>query len=62
MKPWIISPGTIHPWLGSALGLDQYPIIYRDWEDPHSGALAGPLYRLLGGERDLRPTYGPSMR
>jgi hypothetical protein len=56
-EPYITAPCK-YPWIGSALGLDAYPIIYRDWESPRSGLL-GPAYRLLGGERDLRPTYGP---
>jgi hypothetical protein len=57
--PWVIDPDRVHPWVGSALGLNAYPIIYRDWESPHSGAILGPLYRLAGGERDLQATYGP---
>lgn len=55
---YIIDPDTPHPWVGSALGLDAYPIIYRDWQRPRSGFL-GPVYRVLGGERDLVATYGP---
>lgn len=51
-----------HPWVGSALGLDQYPIIYRDYTNPRSNAVTGPLYRLLGGERNLQATYGPPVR
>jgi len=59
---YILNRGCTVPWVGSALGLDQYPIIYRDYERPYTGAVGGPLYRLLGGERDLRPTYGPPVR
>jgi hypothetical protein len=62
LEPWIIDPCRSHPWVGSALGLDHYPIIYRDWENPRSGALRGPLHRLFGGEKDLRATYGPPVR
>jgi len=62
MQPWILCPGVTHPWIGSALGLDQYPIIYRDWQDLPSSALTRPLYRLLGGERDLEATHGPPAR
>lgn len=61
MEPEIISkePET---WLGSALGLDQYPIIYRDFTNPRSNAVFGPINRLLGGERNLQATYGPPVR
>jgi hypothetical protein len=62
MEPWVLQPGCTHPWVGSALGLDQYPIIYRDYTAPRSGALRGPIRRLFGGERDLQPTYGPPVR
>jgi hypothetical protein len=53
---------TPEPWVGSALGLDQYPIIYRDFTNPRSNAVFGPLYRVLGSERDLKATYGPPGR
>jgi hypothetical protein len=58
--PWMIEPCRTHPWVSSALCLDQYPIIYRGAdEDPHSGLLRGPVYRLFGGERCLQASYGP---
>jgi hypothetical protein len=62
MAPWIIQPGTVHPWVGSVLGLDGYPMIYRDWVPPSSGAFTGPFFRVLGGEQDLQPTYGRIVR
>lgn len=62
LEPWIIHAGCTHPWVGSALGLDQYPIIYRDFTNPRSSAVFGPIFRLLGGERDLQATYGPPLR
>jgi hypothetical protein len=58
-RPWVIDPGCTHDWVASALGLDAYPVIYRDWGPPVSGAILGPVYRLLGGERGLGATYGP---
>jgi hypothetical protein len=58
-QPCVIEPDRVHPWVGSALGLDNYPLIYRDNERPCSGTFLGPVNRLLGGERDLRPSYGP---
>ena len=61
MEPSIVS-NTPEPWVGTALGLDNYPIIYRDFTNPRSNAVFGPLNRVLGGERDLRATYGPPVR
>jgi hypothetical protein len=59
LLPWVIDPDCPDYRVSSALGLDAIPIIYRDRVSPRSGAICGPLYRLLGGERDLRATYGP---
>ena len=56
-RPWIIDREPT-PWVASALNLDQYAIIHRDWESPQSGFF-GPVYRAFGGERDLQATYGP---
>jgi hypothetical protein len=61
MEPWIISKET-EPWVGSAIGLDQHPIIYRDYTNPRSNAVFGPLLRVLGSERNLKATYGPPIR
>jgi hypothetical protein len=55
LEPWILQAGCTHPWVGSALGLDQYPIIYRDFTNPRSG-FGAPIYRFLGGERELQAT------
>jgi hypothetical protein len=57
-EPFIIDCRT-RTWVGSALGLDQYPIIYRDFAAPRSSALIGPVSRVLGGQRGIFPTYGP---
>jgi hypothetical protein len=54
LEPWVLDGGCVHPWVGCALGLGRYPIIYRGWDPP-----CGPLRRLLGGEDDLTATYGP---
>jgi hypothetical protein len=59
MAPWVLDRNQTHPWVGSALGLYRYPIIYRGWENPHSGAVRGTVRRLLGKERDLQASYGP---
>jgi hypothetical protein len=59
MAPWVLDPSRTHPWVSSALGISRYPIIYRSWENPRSGAIRGTFRRLLGKERDLQPSYGP---
>jgi hypothetical protein len=61
LEEWVPRPDVTHPWVGSALGLDHYPIIYRDYQNPRSG-IGGGLYRVLGGERNLKATYGPPVR
>jgi hypothetical protein len=58
LEPMIVEPGVIHGWVSSALGLDQYPIIYRDFTNPRSGAFQGPVNRLFGGENNLKATLG----
>jgi hypothetical protein len=57
--PWVIDSSRTHDWVVLALGLDAYPIYYREIEPPFSGAFIGPVYRLLGGERNLTPSFGP---
>ena len=59
LRPWIVDRRQTHAWVGTALGLDAYPLIYRDWHRPVSGAILGPVYRLLGGERGQQATFGP---
>jgi len=59
MERWILDDTNPDYRISSAPGLDAYPIIYRDQiTNPRSGFF-GPLYRLGGGERSLRATYGP---
>jgi hypothetical protein len=59
LAPWVIDRRSTQDWVTVALGLDAYPIIYRDWRPPMSGAFVGPVYRLFGGEEELEATYGP---
>jgi hypothetical protein len=59
MRPWVLDEEHTHDWVALALGLNAYPIVYRAWERPFSGAIVGPAFRLLGGERNLEATYGP---
>ena len=37
MRRWVINPDCKHEWLVSALGLNCYPIIHREWENPRTG-------------------------
>jgi hypothetical protein len=58
-RRWIVDKNATEPWVASAIGLDQYPIIYRNWGNPHSNVLAGPVFRALGGEAQVHSSYGP---
>jgi hypothetical protein len=59
-RPWIINPCATHPWVAQALGLDCYPIIYRQPDEhPHSGCCQGPLGKLLGCGKQVEASYGP---
>jgi hypothetical protein len=59
LRPWIVNGAQLHPWVGTALGLDDYPLIYREpGQRPYSRRLFGSVFRLFGGERDLEATYG----
>src|SRR5262245_52623636 len=57
-QPYILDRSTPYFWVSSAVGLDAYPIIYRDYRRADSG-IAGPVFRLFGGERNLQASYGP---
>jgi hypothetical protein len=57
-RPYIIDRQNPDFWVSSALGLDQYPIMYRDFRNPLSGGIVGPPARMFGNERNLRSTYG----
>lgn len=58
-KPWFLGPGQPHTWVSSRLGLDAYPIIYRDFgENPRSGGMQGYLRAVLR-RPEPQPTYGP---
>jgi hypothetical protein len=61
LEPWVLDKRP-NAGIAVAVGLSQYPIIYRDWESPRSGTIGGPIYRLFGGERTLQATYGPPLR
>jgi hypothetical protein len=60
LSPWILDEGKTYDWIVYKLGLDAYPLIYRDWQQPpRSGAIRAPINRVLGHERDVCPSYGP---
>lgn len=60
LSPWVVDEGPRYDWVVYRLGLDAYPLIYRDRElHPRSGALRGPVSRALGRDRDACPSYGP---
>jgi hypothetical protein len=61
-RPWILDDCRTHPWVGTALGLDCYPIIYRDFEHPRSGLLRGVTSRILGRDRDTTASFGAPIR
>ena len=60
-EPWVRTEEPV-TWVGSALDLDRYALIYRDYTNPRSNAVFGPVFRLLGNERNLIATYGPPVR
>src|SRR5262249_45612718 len=37
LLPWIIDPNQKHDWILTLLGLDGYPLIHRELENPRSG-------------------------
>ena len=50
-EPWIIDSCRKHSWILDRMGLRGYPVIERDWENPRSGVLMGPISAILGKER-----------
>jgi hypothetical protein len=60
LMPWVVDPDQRKfQWVGTWLGLDGYPIIHRDCEDPRSGPIRSAVQRALGIENTPEPTYGP---
>jgi hypothetical protein len=52
LAPWIIDPSRKHPWVSDRMDLRAYPVIERNWENPHSGVLMGPIFSLLAIDRE----------
>jgi hypothetical protein len=48
LERWIIDPCRKHPWVSQRMGLGAYPLIGRDWENPHSGLLWTSVSAVLG--------------
>jgi hypothetical protein len=61
-RKWICDRDKVEPWVATVLCLEQYPIIWREWGNPHSNSIFGPAYRALGGEAQLQSSYGPPAR
>jgi hypothetical protein len=55
-QPWIMEPCQHHYGVSSAIGLDSYPIIYREYE--RRGIARGLVEQYVTG-REGTPTYGP---
>jgi hypothetical protein len=51
LLPWIIDPCRKHSWIVDRMGLRAYPMIERNWENPRSGVLMGPIFSVLGNSR-----------
>jgi hypothetical protein len=63
LQPWIIDcDQRKFEWVGTALGLDWYPIIYRDLENPRSGTFRSAVQRAFGINNMPAATYGPPPR
>jgi hypothetical protein len=50
LLPWVLDREHVHPWVGCALGLCRYPILYRGLEPPRGGVWWRPLDWLPGRE------------
>jgi hypothetical protein len=48
--PWIIDCGRKHDWVSTRLGLDCYPLLRRELENPRSGLILGAARRAFGAE------------
>jgi hypothetical protein len=53
---------TNSSWVNTRLGLDNYPIIHRELENPRSGTLRSLAQRALGIKNVPHATYGPPPR
>jgi hypothetical protein len=45
---WIINPKCKHEWLVGALGLNCYPLIHREWENPRTGVFWTSVREAFG--------------
>jgi hypothetical protein len=59
LQPWILCASPAYDWIVYRLGLNAYPLIYRDRISTCCRAPQGPLRRLVEGECDLQASYGP---
>ena len=47
MSPWILDRNQNNTWLVTALELDQYPIVRRNFDDPGGAEFLRPFRRAL---------------
>jgi hypothetical protein len=57
LRSHIIDRNRRHFWVSSRLGLDAYPIIYRELKHPLSGPITGPIASWLLRRRDPMVGY-----
>lgn len=50
MEPYIIDVCQVYPCIATKLGLDQYPLVHRCYENPRTG-LGWRTIKTLGGQR-----------
>jgi hypothetical protein len=53
MRRWIIEPDCVHEWLVPVLGLNNYPLIHRGWENPRSNVFWTVIHAVTGNRDDL---------
>jgi hypothetical protein len=58
-RPYLINECCKHYWLCAPLGLNCYPIIYRNMEKPRSGPVCGGVSTFLGRQPPAIPSFGP---
>jgi len=48
LTPWVLDGGRKHPWVSARLGIDGYPMVRRELENPRSGVVAWALQGIVG--------------
>jgi hypothetical protein len=55
LSPWILDGRRKHEWVSARLGIDAYPIIHRELENPHSGVVQWALRAPFRASEALVP-------